>query len=219
MLAGFWLSASGVFANRLADGLIAHYPMTEPGDNVQDVSGNDRNAYAEFVEIADGLGGNVFAFDGKKSVIFLPEDPAFEITGDYSVSFWMRVDPGSTYVGRMYSQPDFAITSFKGSLRVTVSNPEIPGTGYGDIMGPEINSGEWHHVVFTFAADGEAVLFLDGDEVERGTFAYKPAVSTPTQVGAFGRTFYQGALSDLRVYSRVLDGADVADIRDLKLSR
>ena len=215
-LAGYCFVVSGVCANSLTDGLIAHYPMNEYGENVQDLSGNDRAAYAEYIEIVDGLGGSVFAFDGEKSIISLPEDPAFEITGDYSVSFWVRVEAGSAYIGRIFAQPDFSITSFKGNLRVTVSNPEIPRTGYGDIMGPEINDGEWHHVVLTYAANGEAVLFLDTEEVERGVFAYKPAVSTPTKIGSFGRNFFKGELTDLRVYSRVLDGADVVALRDSK---
>lgn len=218
---GCWFVASGLFANTLAEGIIAHYPMNEisEGGIVQDVSGNDRAAQGDHIALVDGLGGKVFAFDGVSSVLHMPEDQAFDVTGDYSVSFWMRVESGSEGVGPIYAQPDFAIKSFKGSIRVTFSGPDYQPHGYGDLMGPEINDGEWHHVVLSYMAEtGETVLFLDTVEVERVTFAHKPVVTYPTTVGKVGRSFFQGELSDLRIYSRSLDTLDVMDLNELKVA-
>lgn len=218
---GCWFSASAVFANTLTDGLIAHYPMNEiSGDGlVEDVSGNDRTAFGEQIEVVDGLNGKVFAFDGVQSVILMPEDQAFDVTGDYSVSFWMRVESGMEGIGPIYGQPDFSITNFKGTLRITFRSPEYVPTGFGDLMGPAVNDGEWHHVVLTYSAEtGETVLFMDTVEVARVTFAHQPVVTFPTIVGKYARAFYQGEMSDLRVYSRPLDPMEVMELNEAKVA-
>jgi hypothetical protein len=205
-------------ANPLNEGLIAHYPMNDlDGDMIKDVGPNARSAMVENVDLVDGRGGRVLAFDGQKSKVFLPDDQEFEITGDSSVSFWIRVEAGDEHVGPIYAQPGFTIANFKGSLRVTVRHPEYPNTGYADLMGPHINDGEWHHVVFSYTGStGDAVLFLDGQEVGSRQFPHKPEVSSPTTVGFSGRSFLKGELSDLRVYSKALGVDAVAALNVAK---
>ena len=212
---GFSASAAS-----LTDGLIAHYPMNQlDGDTLRDASGKERDAFVEHVECVPGRGGHVFAFDGKLSKISLPEDSAFEVTGDYGISFWMRVPVDSAIGGPIYAQPSFKITDFRGTLRITFQNPAYPGTGYGDLMGPKMNDGEWHHIVFSYKGDGgEADLFIDGQDLGRRKFAHKPEVSTPTTVGFAGRFHFTGELSDLRVYSRTLDLEDAAALFNAKLA-
>lgn len=213
------MATGSLSAASLTEGLVAQYPMQDvAGDALPDVSGNGRDAFASNVEAVEGRGGRVLAFDGKTSKVFLPEDPVFEVTGDYGVSFWTRSPAGSTEGGPIYAQPDFRIGNFRGGLRISFANPKYPGTGYVDMFGPVINDGEWHHVVFSYrAADGEAVLFLDAQEVKRVTFAHRPEVSAPTTVGFSRRTHLLGELSDLRVYSRVLDLPDVGALYNAKL--
>lgn len=206
-VAGWCLAASGALANPLTEGLVAHYPMTEMiGDSIPDVSGNDRGAFGDFIEVVDGLGRKVFAFDGANSVMHLPEDEALEIRGDFSIAFWVRVPEGLEQAAPIYAQPDFKISDSKGTLRVGFSHPEYGRTGYADLMGPRINDGEWHHVTFTYAGEtGAAFLFVDGMEVATKVFLHKPEVSLPTTVGLFKRTYFTGELSDLRIYSKALE--------------
>jgi hypothetical protein len=205
-------------AGPLTEGLIAHYPMNDlQGDMVKDVSPQGRDAMANVVEVVEGRGGRVFAFDGQKSEMFLPDEREFEITGDYGVSFWIRGEAGDVVGGPIYSQPGFTIANFKGNVRVTVRHPEYPNTGYADLMGPSINDGEWHHVVFSYTCStGDAVLFLDGQEAGSRLFPHKPEVSAPTTVGFAGRSHLKGELSDLRVYSRALGVDDVAALNSVK---
>jgi hypothetical protein len=206
---------SALQATPIQEDLVAHYPMNEmSGDRIQDASKNKRDAVGEFINVVDGARGKVFSFDGKASKMFLPDDPAFEVKGNYSVAFWVRLEPGEQKGGRIYAQPSFAITNFRGTLRATLSHPEYGRTGYADLMGPAINDGKWHHVVVSYQADkGNLSLFVDGVlEKSNGSFIHKPEKSAPTTVGFFGRSFFNGELSDLRVYSRPLDVVDATGL-------
>jgi hypothetical protein len=199
--------------------LVAQWGLNRlDGDIVPDLGPNGLNAIAESVALVDGRGGKVMAFDGVQSKIQLPDEKAFEVKGDYSVSFCVRVPVDSEKIGPIYTQPSFNIYFFKGNLRVTLMNPAYGTTGQGDLMGPKINDGEWHHVVFSYTGNtGEAFLFLDGQLVETVTFTHPPEVSFPTTVGASGRGRFEGELSDLRVYSRVLDQVDATALGDAPL--
>lgn len=206
-------------ADSLAEGLVARWPLNKlAGEKVKDLGPKGHDAMAEEVKLVEGRGGRVMAFDGVKSGILLPDEPDFEIKGDYGVSFWVRVDPGTEKDGPIFAQPDFSISNFKGGIRVTFRHPEYPKTGYADKMGPKINDGAWHHVVFSYKGKtGAGELFVDAQEAGTGTFPHKPEVGGPTTVGKFGRFHFQGELSDLRVYSRTLDLGDVADLNNAKL--
>lgn len=216
----FVLVVTNLSAASLKDGLTAHWPLNDlRGEHIKDVSGHGRDATGSEVLIVDGRGGKVMAFNGLNSEFYVPDEAVFEVTGDYGVSFWMRVDADSEKDGPIYAQPSFGIANFRGALRVTFRNPEYPGTGYADLFGPKINDGEWHHVVLSYRAeDGETVLFLDAQEVKRRVFAHKPEVSAPTTVGFAGRSYFAGDLSDLRVYARPLDLVDVAALFNAKLA-
>jgi hypothetical protein len=148
--------APGALCENLNDGLVAHS-----------------------VEVVDGRGSRVAAFDGVGSSISLPGDEALEMTGDYGVSFWVRVNQGCEKNAPILAQPDFVIAMFKGTLRVKVANTAYEKTGRRDIMGPSVNDWKWHHAGFT-------------------------------RSGASERFRFKGELSDLGIYSKVLNPAEVA---------
>lgn len=215
----FVLSVQVASAGSLTEGLVGHWALDEiQGDRIKDLSGKGYDATGANVEVVDGRGGKVFAFDGKFSEVFLPDEPVFEVTGDYSVSFWVRVPAESWKGGAIYAQPGFVIADFRGSLRITFRHSEYPNTGYADMMGPRINDGEWHHVVLSYEAKtGETLLFLDAQEVAKREFPHKPEVSMPTTVGFAGRGHFEGELSDLRVYTRPLGYSDVSALNSAKV--
>ena len=209
-------------AEDLSKGLVAHWPMNElRGDSTMvDVGPHKRDALTVDVAVVDGRGGKVFAFDGKNSSVFVPDDAAFGLTGDYSVAFWIRQDPEQGKDGPIYAQPSFNVYTFRGLIRVTIRNPEYPGTGYSDLMGPQINDGEWHQVTFSYLSEtGESFIFLDGVEVARKFFNHKPDVEGPTTIGSYTRFFLGAELSDMRVYSRALDERDAAALFEQTVSR
>lgn len=206
-------------ADSLAEGLVARWPLNKlAGEKVKDLGPKRHDAMAEKVTLVDGRDSRVMAFDGLKSEMRLPDEPEFEIKGDYGVSFWVRVEAGSENGGPIYSQPGFSIKNFKGGMRVTFQHPDYSKTGYADLMGPKINDGAWHHVVFSYKGKtGAGELFVDAQEAGVGSFPHKPEVGGATTVGFDGRLHFQGELSDLRVYSRTLDLGDVADLNNAKL--
>jgi len=214
------LQAPALWADSLNDGLVAHWPLNKlHGETVKDLGPKHYDATAEEVNLVEGRGTRVMAFDGAKSGVLVPDEPAFEITGDFSVSFWVRIEPDTVKDGPMYAQPEFAISNFKGGLRVTFRHPDYSKTGYADAMGPKLNDGAWHHVVFALDAhDGEAVLYVDGLEAGAGKFPHLPEVKGPTTIGTYGRFHFEGELSDLRVYARTLDSGDVGKLNSAKIA-
>lgn len=219
LLVGLLLSIQTAFSGSLKEGLVAHWPLNRiDGEMVKDLGPRHLDALGQSLNVVEGRGGKVIAFDGQSSGLVLPDDSELEVKGDYSVSFWVRIPAETKKDGPIFAQPSFAIYNFKGGLRVTVRNPEFGNTGYADHMGPKIDDGEWHHVVFTFDGDtGQTGLYVDRTEVMSGNFAHKPEVSRPTTVGFFGRFRFEGEISDLRVYSRTLSEAEVVELNEIPL--
>jgi len=211
--------APALLADSLNDGLIAHWPLNAvQGETLKDLGPGKHDALAEEVKLVEGRGDRVMAFDGVKSKILLPDDPAFEIKGDYGVSFWVRVEPETESSGPIYTQPGFSIKVFKGGIRVTFQHPEYGRTGYADLMGPKLNDGSWRHVVFSYKGKtGLGELFVDAQEVGAASFTHKPEAGGPTTVGHSGRFHFRGELSDLRVYSRPLELEDVGELNNAKI--
>ncbi len=105
-----------------------------------------------------------------------------------------------------------------GKVRV-----RLDGVGYWD-TGVAVTLGKWQHVALAF--DGKSAhLFVDGREVATRTYDAKPGRLAPkcyrigyTQTGEdpATRVFFRGALREVRVYSRALTGAEVAELASSK---
>lgn len=213
------LVAPALAADPLTNGLVAYWPLNKlQGDTVKDVGPKGYDAMAEELKLVEGRGAKVAAFDGLKSGMIAPNEPEFDITGDYSVSFWIRVDPDVAKDGPIVAQPGFSISNFKGTIRVTFRSSKYPSTGYADLMGPTIKDGAWHHVVFSYdSTAGIGQLFVDVNDAGTGKFPHLPEEKDTTTIGWHGRFRFQGELSDLRIYARYLDERDVAKLNNAPL--
>ncbi len=197
--------------------LVARWPMNDAGSRkMSDVGPHKLIGITEEVESHEGRGGKVFRFDGAKSKVELPQNSLLEFKGSFGISFWIRVDAGTD--GPILANPNFSIRVFRGIIRVTFRNTSYPTTGYADLMGPQVDNGEWHHVVFSYNADtGESFLYLDGQQEARQKFAYPPEAADPTTVGFYSRFYLKGELSDLQIYARPLDLDGAVRLMEMKL--
>ena len=79
-----------------------------------------------------------------------------------------------------------------------------------------ITSGQWHHVVATYQANGQIALYIDGQiDVRQPIAGPRPAANNPLGIGnnAFwrGRGF-EGAMSDVLVFDRALTAAEIESL-------
>lgn len=207
----------------LARGLIAAWPMYETSGNVlhnvsgiSDLDGTLQNA----PQWIGGLQGSALSFNGINQYIALPANPALNIAGPVTFSFWIQItgnvanypmilgayDPSSPWIG------------YGISLNITA-----PGCiGYwSNIQGAWIDENTavidraWHHIAVSVDAGGKVSFYRDGipDGVWAGAV---PGSWTGTKaIGCLsngGANFFAGSLSDFRIYNRPLSVAEIREI-------
>lgn len=193
-------------------GLIGHWTFDEgKGAMARDASG--RGNHGKVMGGASwtkGVFGGALAFDGTDDFVLLPNEGHFDLTGNMTVSAWIRVDAFTRSWQSIVTKGDRAWrlhrasnTNCLGWACSDLSRGEV-----GDLYGERaVNDGRWHHVAGIL--DGtRSCLFVDGvlDASERTT----RAISTndfPVLIGENaqqkGRLF-RGCIDDVRIYNRAL---------------
>ena len=96
--------------------------------------------------------------------------------------------------------------------------PRVEVTGGHRTGSVAVNDGEWHHIAIVFAAGGNitsATIYVDGVE-DTGGSSTSRAVDTASSIdvligkgAAGGATHFDGAIDDIRIYSRALTAQDI----------
>ena len=159
--------------------------------------------------------GKALDFDGVNDVVNgeAPNLPS----SDYTICTYFRIDYLS--VGGMITWGDFATGerrsmliwdgghNGKYTLRSSTygSNPE--GSTY-------LKTGEWYLGCVSVASNGEAKIYLNGQLDGSGTNTLNAYTNTDYLVGRTRATteFFDGALSNTRIFNQVLTAAQVADL-------
>jgi hypothetical protein len=168
--------------------------------------------------------GQSLAFNGGTSYVVLNLAPSQRptSTGPLSVAFWFNgTDPGpdTRTLIALYNQsraPDVG-------LQLGVGATKIEGWPFGRSYRPlsmttATPRNAWHHVAYTFD-NGTHLLYVDGLESSRSTWAGKAGVLDTVRLGTYDETsepaFYQGLLSDVRLYDRPLGAAEIRALAGL----
>ncbi len=134
-----------------------------------------------------------------------------------SIAFWTRTSGptntaaanGSAILDRRTSGGMLIVLNGDGTLTVKVGGDAIQSTG-------TINDNKWHHVAVTYDESGTVNLYIDGaiDGIVSVIWSW-PA----TQELELGLSHdaawqpYDGLLDDVRIYSRLLTGAELGSIK------
>ncbi len=121
------------------DGLIAHWPLVENG---QDVSGNDMHAMSHGVDFTaigpSGTQKTAAAFNGQGALLEIPPNPHLQLGAkDFSISLWVHADSEFDDVpGDLISQYDAAThrgfhLALKTSAGVTFSQANVRHLQFG----------------------------------------------------------------------------------------
>jgi hypothetical protein len=219
-------SDGGCGSQLVPDGLIAYYPLDETnGATATDCSSIKYDALLTgngYSRVSGHTNGGV-SFDGQTGCIEHPSAiPAVLVedgTKDFSVAMWFRLDgfPAAwprAFLGGRTTDPT------KGGWRLDVEDSNKKATfafangagGTAVTASTVLATGAWHHVAVTFSANPSAiVVYIDGQSRgtgSAGSFAIDPAQLRFACSGD-DQNYFQGALDEIRIYSRVLTSADV----------
>ena len=164
----------------------------------------------------------VFDFDGSSDYIDL--DPGVMktfSTDNVSISAWLKADALGTY-NYVYADGhtsgnkavSLAYASVRGGLEFTVGNTTVARAS-----GVAINTGEWYHVVCTYAAGGDLKFYLNGNTTPAATATFSGALDLAGHtVSSIGRSnihsnyYWDGEISNVQVWNAELGTADVTTL-------
>lgn len=150
---------------------------------------------------------------------------------DWTISLWMKTaNAGSQY---MVSKSLAGAQNYRYAVGSDVGKAKIfiQGNGGADVVftgNTTINDGLWHNLVFVYARNGNASIYVDGvfDAAQSiASWVNASMVSTnPFRVGSYtagdGTTpslFFNGTLDEVRVYNRALSATEILNAyNDLK---
>jgi hypothetical protein len=179
------------------------------------------------VTFEPGRIGNAATFDGK-AYLDAAGAGSFDIEDRFSISAWVYSDttPDGAIVTRMVDDPKgrgYGVYLNHGKVHVHLTSAYADDAIRLD-TDEELAPKRWYHVLVTYSGSrmAEGVhVYIDGKpasaKVEQDTL-YRPfnnagnAFKNPLRIGGGGgpaRRFH-GRIDDVRIYSRVLDGQEIA---------
>lgn len=187
----------------------------------------------------DGIVGDGLNFDGTDDTISIPADPSLDIqTGDFSIAAWVRTDivaDNDIHVGHgiIEKKPvtgagDNATgymlqVTAKGHYNTNrfLNNKTVFAYGDGSSLNylesSTLGCGPWYHLAVTFdVASNTVTMYHDGKEQVSQSFASSPVNNNyPVQLGTHHTgggsvdRWLDGALSEVRLYNRILDPVEI----------
>ena len=211
-----------------ADHLAAAYAFDENGGaTTADSSGHENNGVLHGAAFVVGEHGNALAFDGAGDYVEAPNSVSLDIGGNgLTIAFWARIQSttsGVDYVivGKPWSGSSMPSPFYQYGVEYSNSGNKTVDFFFGDpsgnLHGPyrmAVTPGVWTHVAYTY--DGSDVHgYVDG--VERLSSADAASLQprgNSLRLGVDGayQQFYDGALDDLRIYSRALTPAEIRSV-------
>lgn len=221
-------SLTSIDTGTLNDKLIAYYPFT---GNAKDRSGNKNNGKIHQANLTTDRFGNpnsAYSFNGFSSYILIPDDSLFDLTGDFSISSWFKMDQyASTYNASMLiSKHDGDIGSdgfIYGILNADHNNNQFLIFGANGIWGMNPNpvtyvqTSNWYNYIVTFnKITGSLSYYLNGVLVssQNGPIDMLPNnlnVTIGYSKSSYGTylDYFTGTIDDVRIYTRVLSSREV----------
>src|ERR1022692_4350517 len=205
----------------LTAGLIGYWNFDEgSGGIARDTSGSGYNGVVNGASWTTGKINSALSFNGTTSDVVTPN---IALGNTFSVSAWVNpaVSVESSYarIAETEYAPGFYLgtnasgASYKWIVNGGAGTTGSCGAGYGCAEGGAVSSG-WHLVTATF--DGTtARLYVDNALVGSDTFSAPPNTNLPLYIGRYyaaSLSGWNGAIDEVRLYSRALTSAEVSAI-------
>ena len=215
-LAGAATASSASAATIPTANLVAAYAFDEgSGSAANDTSGNgNHGTINQAAWAATGRYGRALSFNGTSSMVTVPDAPGLDATSAVTVEAWVNPVTSSNWRSVVMKE------SASGLAYALYASDDrgLPG-GYANLGSADLNAtgvatipaGTWSHLAMTF--DGSTIrLYVNGTEVS-STPASGALITTgsPLRIGgnAVWGEFFQGLIDEIRIYNRVLTGAEI----------
>jgi len=212
------------------EGLIAHYPLD---GNAQDLSGNNFNGTvfnAVAAENRFGLASKAMSFDGDNDWIEVPDNQLLRLSGDFTISLWLKIEELSNPVAYSIISKRTSIASdgYFMPLNGFDHSPLDPGTvnfiasGGSDpfsLSNVSVPMGEWVNILYQFDTESNICKgYFNNELVASAEINSLNQNTTATlKIGKDGQSFmndfdFDGLLDDIRIYNRLLTAEEKEEI-------
>ncbi|WP_170958806.1 LamG-like jellyroll fold domain-containing protein [Magnetospirillum sp. 15-1] len=176
--------------------------------------------------------GKVSDFDGSSSHVHVADTSKLDFGHDFTVETWIRPDTVSA------DQSILSVTSQLGGNTVDLFNLEIangqlvffmvgdggsntPSAGL-TLLGPAVGIGVWSHVAVTVHND-VATLYVNGQPIVSSSAFVGSRLGSISSfdIGSYGNgttAFYDGLMSDVRVWDTARSASDINTYQGIRLS-
>jgi hypothetical protein len=165
-------------------------------------------------------GRSALQFDGVNDHGQATDTPALRLTGDFTISFWMKKHAEAADWSRLVGKGNVSLRNYciweeAGSgTRLLVQQYNASGTPVLNLYSTTgLALHTWYHVVAV--REGAAVrLYLNGVLDAAGTASGTAATSTHPFTLAYAghHAFFPGALDDVRLYNRALSEVEIPQL-------
>lgn len=200
-------SNTEVTSSRLFDSFRACLPMTELTGNYLDISGNGFDAIAINPATPDDgvycLASQHFE-DNENNIGPLVQTPVDNLTGSYSISFWLRLDKRFMSRTILSRGSDFGGDKLAISIDTTYLNhimvSSYHANGIDRVTSRELETGRWYHLAIEYTGN-KINIFINGI-LDKSQAVNSQLVPTgPGYIGSKNLGSYlQGNLQELRLY-------------------
>jgi hypothetical protein len=225
-------SLVGKIAGSPRSGLTAHYELD---GSLSDVSGRYQHGRTVSGDPTFGAGqvGKAVSFDGDSQVSF-GRVGAFERSDPFSLAVWLRgsgntpiaafqkIDNPETRRGYEFLFDDLELVGIqRRAAHLTIRlTSRWPDSAIQIRTTKKLTLGDWYHVALTYDGSAKAAglqLYINGKlhqtDILQDNLSATIKTDAELQVGnkGLGKPF-RGSIDDLRLYERVLDNAEVAQL-------
>ena len=215
-------------------GLIAHYPLARRwsgGVNMYDASGRLNNgiitpgASAGFMADQYGRAGMAYDFDGANTTIPTLLTSNTDFQNGFTISAWINPDSygeSTTYGGCVLNKAADGYGNSGFNYHLTNNNNisfRITSGVERASANNSITYGKWQYILITVASNATVTHYIDG--IQSGTPGQVNSLSgittnNPLTIGNGPDlvTSFNGRISDLRVYNRVISLTEISYLFD-----
>ncbi len=217
------------------DGLVAHYDLSDdfsdPGfldSGPNALHGSCSSGNCPVFDANGGVRqGGTYVFDGSTQFIEVADHDALDLTGDFSVAFWVKWDEAQSQnqwqaillKGDGDAVRNYSVYLNQGSINVSW----FDGQWWQLISSPQnaiASDGSWHHVAYVREASvGFESIMVDGVIVYNGGIASDVVPNYfPLYIGGnpvYPEERFAGRLNDVQIYNRALTLGEIQLIMDL----
>ncbi len=222
-------SSGGSSGEAIDPDLLLWLEFEDPAQPLRDSSVHDWSLQCDpcpGTDASDGQ-GSVGLFDGAATIATLPWDPVLD-TASWSVALWVRFDtPDQTAIHTAIARP-YGLVGFQNAWELFFRDEDLDGAtnlvlevGLATPPDPQLLAPvelrpRWRHVAAVY--DGSTIaLFVDGTLLEVVDAPDLLVDQNPIVIGGdiddgLLANPFDGALDDVRLYSRALDGDEIATL-------